>query len=97
MEIFPLPAVIAFAFMWQGVTFIGAYLRASHSTSRKFKPKIHHDVCLEDKFPTETFSPWFHLVINNIFDWMDFNTCESLNMAFLTGGISKKEDCFLKS
>jgi len=44
-KIFPLLEGIESAFMWQEATFIGAYLRAFHSTSRKFNPKIHHGAC----------------------------------------------------
>jgi hypothetical protein len=48
-KIFPLLAVIASAFMWREATSIGAYLRACHSTSRKFDSEIHHDACRQDE------------------------------------------------
>ena len=48
-KVFPLLAGIASAFVWQKATFIGAYLRASNSTSRKFNPQIHHDACRKDE------------------------------------------------
>jgi hypothetical protein len=49
IKIFPLLAGIASAYIWQEATFIGAFLRASHSTSRKLNPQIHHDAYREDE------------------------------------------------
>jgi hypothetical protein len=49
IKIFPLLADIASAFVWQKATFIGAYLRASNSTSRKLDSQIHHDACRKDE------------------------------------------------
>jgi hypothetical protein len=51
IRIFPLLAVIASASMWQRGTFIGAYLKAMHSISRKFNLRIHHAACLDDNSP----------------------------------------------